>query len=243
MSKSSNIKWRKSDQVLLSNTVRSFNAKRTRLIKKVPELEDFLPEKLVIKNIKESIKTRKDFNRAIKSFQRFLKKGAEKTVYTKQGVKTTAYEVGEMRIKVAAINRERARILKKMKPSTEKGTMGSIKQNSLMPKQFNLENMSVQAWQKFVESVEKQSASSYWTERYKQYKENYLKAFDNQLGGTPKAERIRKLIEAMPAEQLDAAYYQDPNLQIDFVYDEHESEWILDLMEESLNIYLSEGVS
>lgn len=237
MSKRYSIKWRKSDQKLLSNAVRSFNAKRTRLIKQVPELEDFLPAKLVVKDIKASIQTRQDFNRELNSIKRFMKKGAEKTVYTKQGVKTTKYMVNELKIKVQTINRERARKLKEMNPTTEKGTMGSIKQNSLRPKQFNLENMSQKGWEKFVESVTKQSASTYWEERYNQYKENYLKALENQLGSHPLYETLKNKAEGMTPEELERVYYQEPNLQIDFIYDENEMEWVANLMNEAFDAY------
>ena len=92
MPKQYNIKWRDSDTKKLANAVRSYNAKRTRLLKQVPELDEFLPPKASTKEIRAGVKTRRDLENEIKSLKRFLKKGAEKPIVTKEGVKTTAYE-------------------------------------------------------------------------------------------------------------------------------------------------------
>ena len=90
MQKRYNIKWRDTDEKELAKMVRKFNAKRTRLLKQVPELEDFLPPKQSTKDIKNAVKTRRDFNNAMNSLDRFMRKGAEKPIVTKEGVKTTA---------------------------------------------------------------------------------------------------------------------------------------------------------
>lgn len=237
MSKRYKIKWRKADEKQLAYAVRAFNAKRTRLLKQVPELEAFLPPKMSVADIKKSIQTRQDFNREINSLKRFLKKGAEKTVVNKQGVKTTKYELNELRLKVNRINRERAKKLAEMEPNTEKGTMGSIRQNSLRPKKFNFETQSTRSWEKFVESVEKQSLPGYWDERLNKYKENFLKGLENELGSSPLYESIKEKIEHISAEELDRVYYQEPNLQIDYVYDEADMDIRATLMLESLEAY------
>lgn len=237
MPKRYKIKWRKDDEKQLAYAVRAFNAKRTRLLKQVPELEAFLPPKMSVADIKKSIQTRQDFKREINSLKRFLKKGAEQTVVNKHGVKTTKYELNELRLMLNRINRERAKKLAAMKPSTEKGTMGSIQQNALRPKKFNFETQSAQSWDKFLESVEKQARPGYWDERLKKYKENFLKGLENELGSSPLYEAIKEKIEAMSDEELDRVYYQEPNLQIDYVYDEAEREIKATLMLEALEAY------
>lgn len=237
MPKRYKIKWRKDDEKQLAYAVRAFNAKRTRLLKQVPELEAFLPPKMSVADIKKSIQTRQDFNREIASLKRFLKKGAEKPVVNKQGVKTTKYELNELRLKLNRINRERAKRLAEMKPSTEKGTMGSIQQNALRPKKFNFESQSAKSWDKFVESVEKQSLPGYWDERLKKYKENFLVGLKNEFGSSPLYELIKEKIMAISPEELDRIYYQEPNLQIDYVYDEAELKIKANLMLEALEAY------
>lgn len=240
MPKPSKIRWKDSDKRALSNAVRSFNSKRTRLIKKVPELADFLPQKLSVIEIKEAISTRSEFNKQLKSIKRFLRPGAEKTVYTKGGIKTTKYEVNELRIKVATINRQRAKKLKEMAPSTEKGTMGSIRENNLRPKKFNLESMNEKAWKAFKETVEKQSKPSYWADKNKLYKKNYLEALKTEMSEHPKYHKLVDIVKKIPDDVLADEYYNNPLVQIDFVYGEEELNDRVEILIENLTALLPE---
>lgn len=237
MQKRYNIKWRKTDEQKLAKAVRKFNAKRTRLLKQVPELEEFLPKRLNVKEIKNDVKTRRDFNNVINSVERFMKKGAEKPIVTKEGIKTTAYQKRELEIKVRAINSRRSAELKKASPSTEKGTMGTIRANNLRPKKYDLDKIKRSDWDKFVESVEKQSKDSYSAEQYDRYKDNFIRGLENVFG-----EKGRELIEIakqINPETLTQMFYDDPILQIDFIYDPLEMDIKIEAMTEHLNNYLS----
>lgn len=235
-----NIKWRDSDRKALANAARKFNAKRTRLLKQVPELEDFLPAKVNVQDMKESIKTRRDLNNLLKSLDRFLVKGAEKPIVTKEGVKTTQYQKRELQIKVNAINARRKAELKKAAPSTEKGTMGTIRENNLLPKNADINKVKKSDWAKYVESVEKQSKDSYSDDRMIRYKENYLKSFDTVYGEQGKKVRVR--IEKLSPETFMDMYYADPVLQLDFNYDPLEAQVKLDLIDEHLDIFLNNSI-
>lgn len=236
MQKRYNIKWRDTDEKALAKAVRKFNAKRTRLLKQVPELEEFLPAKLSTKELKKTIKTRRDFNNEINSIERFMQKGAEKPIVTKEGVKTTAYEKQEIGIKVRAINARRAAERKKANVSTEKGTMGTIRANNLLPKQVNLDKIKKSDWRKFVESVEKQARDSYSADKYERYKENFIKGLENAFGEKGKA--LQALAQQIDPETLTQMYYDDPILQIDFIYDPIEMQTKIDAMTEHLEMYL-----
>lgn len=98
MPRVSQIKWRDADKAELAKQVRRFNAKRTRLIKIVPELEDILPKKASVNEIRKNVVSRSDFNKQIASLKRFMEKGMEDTVTTKQGVVTTKYQLRELQI-------------------------------------------------------------------------------------------------------------------------------------------------
>lgn len=237
MQKAYNIKWRNTDEKALANAVRKFNAKRTRLLKQVPELEEFLPEKLSVREIKKTIKTRRDLKNELNSIERFMRKGAEKPIVTKEGVKTTQYQKKELEIKVRAINLRRAAERKKANVSTEKGTMGTIRANNLQPKKVNLDKIRKEDWQKFIESVEKQSMDSYSQDKYDRYKENFIKGLENAFG--QKGERLKKLAEQIEPETLTQMYYDDPILQIDFIYDPLEMDVKIEAMEEHLENYLN----
>lgn len=236
MQKRYNIKWRESDEKELSKAVRKFNAKRTRLLKQVPELEEFLPPKQSVKALRDSIKTRRDFRNEINSIERFMQKGAEKPIVTAEGVKTTAYEKKELGIKIRAINARRAAERKRANVSTEKGTMGTIRANNLQPKQVNIDKIKKSDWNKFVESVEKQARDSYSQEKYERYKENFIKGLENAFGES--GAELVALAEQIDPETLAQMYFDDPILQIDFIYDPLEMQVKIDAMTEHLQGYL-----
>lgn len=236
MQKRYNIKWRNTDEKELAKAVRKFNAKRTRLLKQVPELEEFLPPKASTKEIRKSVQTRQDFKNELNSLERFMRKGAEKPIVTKEGIKTTVYEKKEISIKVRAINQRRANELKKAAPSTEKGTMGTVRENNLKPKQYDIDKIKKSDWKKFVESVEKQSKDSYASDRYDRYKENFIKGLENAFG--EKGSELIEIAKQIDAETLTQMYYDDPILQIDFIYDPLEMQVKIDAMEEHLTGYL-----
>lgn len=236
MQKRYNIKWRESDEKELAKAVRKFNAKRTRLLKQVPELEEFLPAIISTKEIREQVKTRRDFKNKLNSIERFMRKGAEKPIVTKEGIRTTAYEKKEIEIKVRAINARRAAERKWANVSTEKGTMGTIRENNLRPKQVDINKVKKSDWEKFKESVEKQARDSYFQGKYERYKENFMKGLENAFG--EKGKELQELAEQIPAEQLTQMYYDDPILQIDFIYDPLEMDVKIEAMTEHLTGYL-----
>jgi len=238
MPKRYNIKWHKSDEKELAKAVRKFNAKRTRLLKQVPELEDFLPDKLNVQDIKRETKTRSDFNKTLNSINRFMRKGAEKPIVTEQGVKTTQYEKNELQIKIRTINQRRAAERKRANVSTEKGTMGTIQANNLNPKKVDINKVKKSDWKKFVESVEKQSKDIYQKEKYDRYKENFIKGLQNAFG--EKADQLVSMVEQIDPATLTQMYYDDPIIQIDFIYDPIEMQAKIDAMTEHLQGYLDQ---
>lgn len=238
MPKRYNIKWRESDEKELAKAVRKFNAKRTRLLKQVPELEDFLPDKLNVQDIKRETKTRSDFNKTLNSINRFMRKGAEKPIVTEQGVKTTQYEKNELQIKIRTINQRRAAERKRANVSTEKGTMGTIQANNLNPKKVDINKVKKSDWKKFVESVEKQSKDIYQKEKYDRYKENFIKGLQNAFG--EKADQLISMVEQIDPATLTQMYYDDPIIQIDFIYDPIEMQAKIDAMTEHLQGYLDQ---
>lgn len=217
MPKQYNIKWRKSDREKISNTVRQFNAKITRTLKKHPEFAPYLPEKITVKELTANIRTRKDFNREVNSFSRFLKKGVEKPYTSKNGIKTTTWQRKEIGYKVAQINRKRTLERKRANVSTYKGTMGSIQANNLNPKKYNIDKIRPQEWNKFIETVEKQVKSNYNYDKMVRYKENYIKGIYNVFGA--KGNDIIGIVKNIPPDKFTDLFYNDPVLQIDFIYD------------------------
>lgn len=234
-----NIKWRNKDKTRLSNTVRQFNAKITRTLKKNPELAPYLPERLTVQGLRDKIQTRQDFNREIKLARRFLKPGAETPVTSATGIRTTRWEKREIGIKVGVINRRRNRELKKMNPTTEKGTMGTIRENNLRPKKYDIDKIKASDWDMFVYGVEKQIMSGYTAQKNELYKQNFIKAVKTAFGS--KGTEIVEMSQSIPADILVELYYNDPVLQVEFIYNPLEMQIKIDNIVEHLEPYAYGG--
>lgn len=222
MPRTPNIRWRSSDEANLKQSVKKFNSKVRRLAKSKPDLAPFLPKPVSYKQIRNNITTRADLNRDLNSLNRFLKPGSETPLTTDRGLKTTKWQKNEVALKVAQINRNRTRELKESGISTYKGTMNAVRQNNLNPKSFNIENIAPDRWNKYIQNVEKQVRSNYNEERNKMYVQNYLVALDNELGIY--GEEIKAIVSTIEPDKFIQMYYDDPVLQIDFVYSPYEQE-------------------
>lgn len=213
------IKWRDKDIEKLRKEVRRFNAKRAREIKKNPEIKKLLPDKLSVRTLRKEIETRAEFNKQIRSIDRFMRPKSTQIVTTSAGVQTTQYQIGELRAQVASINARRRAELRGREPSPKTGTMRTIQEENLQPKKFDLKRIQSQKeFEKFVESVEKQAAPKYWRGRYDLYKENYLKAFREQLLFGENGAELYSRLKDISSEHLVDLLYRDPTLGIDFVY-------------------------
>lgn len=221
MQKPSNIRWRNQDIVKLRKTVSKFNAKLTRITKAHPEMADFLPSRLSVKNARENIATRNDFNRFISSHERFMVKGAERPIMSKSGVMSTEWEHNEVKRNIALINRRRKAQLKKINPSPYKGNMGTVEHNNLRPKKDRFDDLTPQVWKQFVAQVARESRENYNYEKAILYKNNYLKSVYKNLGKYAEeiAQRVSK-IDAMEFFKLSMDNYDV--LSIDFPYDDLE---------------------
>jgi hypothetical protein len=219
--------------------VRQFNAKITRTLKKNPELAPYLPERLTVQGLRDKIQTRQDFNREIKSARHFLKPGAETPVTSATGIRTTRWEKREIGIKVGVINRRRNRELKKMNPTTEKGTMGTIRENNLRPKKYDIDKIKASDWDMFVYGVEKQIMSGYTAQKNELYKQNFIKAVKTAFGS--KGTEIVEMAQSIPADILVELYYNDPVLQVEFIYNPLEMQIKIDNIVEHLEPYAYGG--
>lgn len=234
MSRKSKIRWSKKDKQEVTNAVRNFNSKITRTLKKNPELADYLPSRITTAELIAKSETRQDFKRELNAVKRFMQKGAELPVMSETGIQTTKWEKKEIGLKVASINRSRTIERKKADVSTYKGTMGSIENAGLKPKNYNIDKIKARDWEKFKEAVDKQIKATYGDVKTEKYKENYLKAMQNVFGSEGKDlfDRIQKI----PADRLIRLFYDNPILQIDFVYDPQELDFLMEAIGEHLEV-------
>lgn len=215
----SNIKWRDKDKKELSNLVRKFNSKITRTLKKHPDYKSYLPERLTTEKLKSLITTRQDFNRLIKKYSRFLKKGAERPILTFQGLQTTQWQVQEIIYDVANINRRRTKFLKQISNLKDYGKGTVVDYENLGKKTFNLSNIKPQDFKYFLKSLEKQTSSTYFLDKAKSYKDNYLKAILNNLGDSPEAIEFYNFVLQQEPTNFYSLAVNDPVLAIQFISD------------------------
>lgn len=228
----SNIRWRNSDIKKITNVVRQFNAKRTRIINSNPSAQNYLPQKVNVTELRANIQTRKDFNRIIKSLSRFKQKGSETPVENSNGLVLTKYELNELRIKVRSINIRRAYQRKLADVSIYKGNTGTIAETNLQPKKFNFDKLNHNTWTKFNQNVEKQLQTNYFNDRAYEYKQNYIKALYTMFNS--EADYAVELVNKIDGNVLAQAYYDNTILQLDFIYDPLELQFKLDAIIENL---------
>jgi hypothetical protein len=182
---------------------------------------------------------RNEFNKKVKSLERFTRRGAEKEIVSATGNRVTAWEKNEVTLKVAQINRERTRERKAIenmdatsrgeKIGLKRGEMGSERLNELKPKKFEFDKIKGGAeWERFKASVEKQASPQARHLRMEQYKENYIKGLRAAFGDY--ADDIIEIINDLPAETVVKTYYCEQEATIDFFYDPQEMETKLDVL-------------
>ena len=214
MAKQYNIKWRRKDKYLL--TLLENKVKKYISAEAIPE------EATPLLESRESIKTRYDYNRYVARMRSFLKLPGE-TVRTETGVVTTEWKLKDINRKIAKINRERAKRLAEIEPSTYRGTMGAAREKNLKPKQkVNPAKASKLEWEKFVESVERQAAQGYGEEIQRKYYDNFIKSLETQYGQD--AGPIIELAKQLTPAELEELYAQDPNMQAGFQYEKTDDE-------------------
>lgn len=185
------IKWRESDSKELKRVVRNYNAKITRLAKKNPQIENVLPEKVSVAQMKELINTRQDLKRELNALKRFSKRGAEEIVIvpnTDYNLKITKWQKTEMNRRIGVINRKRAKRLdelskiemksrgKKLGYTKEQFGMGKATEISLKPMNAFTRRMNQADLKWKWKGILKESQSDYFTQKDFRLRENYIKA-------------------------------------------------------------------
>lgn len=221
----SKIRWRNSDTAELQRVINNFNAKLYRTQKKNPDSVDYLPSRVKKSDIIKSIETRADFNRTLKSLQRFSKKGAEKLVKSSRGAKATQWEVDEFKRKQRLENARRKREKKKLdeKPVTsrgkptglKRGEMGSVRENSLKPSKKKFENLSQKEWDKAKSAIDKALDVRHREQRKQHMKDNYIKGLQN----AGYSDDVIKLVEDTELDDFLETVETDTEATIDFIYE------------------------
>lgn len=220
------IKWREQDVDLLRKQIRNFNRKVDRLMKAgSPEVKAALPPKMSMKTARAQISTRAEYNKTLKSISRFTERGSEQLIKTKGGVVAPKFEIKDIQARLRSINAQRKKRLEKLPPIPPGNIpmMGRVAREQLSPKE-SLGKIKPEGYEKYKRGIYKQSAPDYYKEGDKLYKENYLKAFRDNLGEEG-AKIVEKIIsENFTDEEFFLASIENTKLYIGYIYDAIEAE-------------------
>ena len=104
---------------------------------------------------------------------------------------------------------------------------------------MKFEKLSSKEWDLFTRQVEKESMARYREEMNEKYKENYIQSILNVYGSENEdANAFIEKLKNADAETLIQAFYDDPVLQIDFIYDPLDADMKLNQASEHLDAYL-----
>lgn len=172
------IKWKQSDYMQLGKAVKQFNRKILEL--ETDENQAFLPDMQNYKEMKESIKTRQELNRYIKSLNRFKKESSQKIIDLESGERLTVWEQREIQ-KMAnrALTQVNKEIAEQEKP-TESGyslaQMGSLEVNRLKKQAENIkawQSKTQSSFRRNIESIKNLGRLDYDYRKAEIYLQNY----------------------------------------------------------------------
>ena len=119
----SQIRWKKSDYLRLGKAVANFNRQVIKADKANKMSVNFLPELKKYKNVKDSITTRREFNRVINSLSRINKADALDLIYLKSGEEISNWEYQETKRQAKILERNLQKEIEEYK--VKDGLMGN----------------------------------------------------------------------------------------------------------------------
>ena len=232
MSRRSRIRWNKSDEKELARLVKNYNAKINRILKKDPQMKEYLPERARKNELKARIETRSELKKEMNSLKRFLKRGSEELVFNdfegKERLGITKYEKREIEIQVATINRLKSIRRKEIEEMDVKSRGKNVgyknremermeKLQLLQPKIFNFKKKKKSDYEHFKKGLK--NDVDYITMKDLILRDNYIDSLYEHLGNNNYVDEIAKTIEGMPLDKFIGKYYSDKEAIIEFIYD------------------------
>lgn len=232
------MRWRQKDIKKLTSYVRKFNTSITKLSQRFPELADvgMIPNKLSVKQIRESGTSRRDFNRLMSRIDRWFKPGAREIIQ-RNGIKMTRWEYQNALNNAQAVSyNHRARRDRADKSSRQKKQVGEDKWVSTklkeLEKKIHVDNISEftpemarESWKVFTKTLEKQSSDEYFREQSLRYYDNYHTAIYENFSDD-NARELANFIEdfRLSGDELFDLIGKYPYLDIDYLYGPEEEE-------------------
>lgn len=235
---------RGSTQSKLAKEVKAFNAKRARIIKKNPDAVNYLPNKQSVKQLRTLIANRNDERRIIRSLEAFRKEDAQTPQITKSGVKTTKWQINELKKQTRLLNKRRAERLAELEEKRKNLPYHTdrLEVLALKPRKETAYDYKRKAdWDKFVELTMEEVSGNFDKIVAERYKQNYLVALESEFTFPDlDVSRLRGIIERLPPEKFIEAYKADPRLELKFMYNAIEQQEKFDYVVEAWESILNE---
>lgn len=184
MAQGSGIKWKKGDYIKLGRAISEFNKKIREI--ETEENEVYLPAFQSYEEMKESIATRREFNRYINSLKRFQKPTEQRLYITEAGETMTVWErrnlerMSKRRIK--SLEEELSLLNKPVSGSNfSRAQMGSVRVQEIKSQIESLKEVETQTGyelKRLKEKIMNQGRSDFEFRKAIVYRENYIKEME-----------------------------------------------------------------
>lgn len=218
MAKRSFFTGRERDAKDVRNAVERFNRAVERAAKTTPaQLKDYLPDKLVLGEVKKNIASKDDLEYFMRSTAHAAEPDAFTFVPTENSV-TTKLDLIRAQEGVEHVNAARAkRAEEARKEGNTNATRTEIKRQNLDPIGYEPLNKSNKEIKKFLNLISRLDTDADRDSKSELYKRNYLKAAENEMGKRA-ARKLEDAIRGMTGQEVYDAVFADPLLHIDTLY-------------------------
>lgn len=200
------------EKSMLRRAAINFNRKLSRLGEEV-NISEIDPDEEVAR-LSAPGATKQQFNTRLKQLQSFLESGAEDIVKTSSGVNLTKWELKTARQNLDIINKRRER------ESRKQDTSKWLIENEEYRKLKLRSSQSYEDFSRYAKSLERQVLEQNRYQKNIQFKKNYLKALDEEIGDM----ELRHLVEKLSPAQLVRIAKGNRRLEIAYYYSERDRE-------------------
>lgn len=218
MAKRSFFTGRERDAKDVRNAVERFNRAVERAAKTAPaQLKEYLPDKLVLGEVKKNIASKDDLEYFMRSTAHAAEPDAFTFVPTENSI-TTKLDLIRAQEGVEHVNAARAkRAEEARKEGNTNATKTEIKRQNLDPIGYEPLNKSNKEIKRFINLISRLDTDADRESKSELYKRNYLKAAENEMGKRA-ARKLEDAIRGMTGQEVYDAVFADPLLHIDTLY-------------------------
>lgn len=171
------INWKRSDYGQLLKAVNKFNKEIEKLMYINPDAN--IPEKLIYKDVRKNIYTRREYNRVLKSLDRFSNPKEQELVKTRGGYELTRWQRNEINRAKRRAERRLEGELYGLEAQSSFGT-GNTRLNEIKSTLESFDRLATsdpEDYKRISSSILRQGVSDYDMKKASIFQENFIKAY------------------------------------------------------------------